>query len=98
MIKAGFSRGLPGDEPRSRSKLGKRGRGLWQRRYSEHAIRNETDLVRHIDYIHYNPVKHGLVRRVCDWPHSSFKPYVARGDLPPDWDGDVSEIAGKFGE
>jgi putative transposase len=49
LIKAGFSRGLPGDEPRSRSKLGKRERGLWQRRYWEHAIRNETDLARHID-------------------------------------------------
>jgi putative transposase len=98
LIKSGFSRGLPGNEPRSQSKLAKRERGLWQRRYWEHAIRNQADLVRHIDYIHYNPVKHGLVRRVSDWRYSSFKHYVARGDLPPDWGGDVGELAGSFGE
>jgi hypothetical protein len=61
-------------------------------------IRNETDLERHVDYIHYNPVKHGLVARVSDWPYSSFHRYVARGDLPIDWGGDVREIAGEFGE
>jgi putative transposase len=44
---------------------------LWQRRYWEHTIRNESDLTRHIDYVHYNPVKHGLVSRAGDWPHSS---------------------------
>jgi putative transposase len=98
LIKSGFSRGLPGDEPRSRSKLGRRERGLWQRRYWEHAIRNEADLARHIDYIHFNPVKHRLVRRVWDWPYSSFKHYVARGDLPPDWGGEFCEMLGDFGE
>ena len=89
---------MPGDEPRSRSKLGRRERGLWQRRYWEHAIRNEADLARHIDYIHFNPVKHRLVRRVWDWPYSSFKHYVARRDLPSDWGGDVGEMLGQFGE
>jgi putative transposase len=64
LIKSGFSRGLRGDEPRSRSKLAKRERGLWQRRYWEHAIRNEADLARHIDYIHFNPVKHGRQARL----------------------------------
>ncbi len=99
LIKSGFSRGLPGDEPRSRSKRVRRERGLWQRRYWEHAIRDDADLARHIDYIHFNPVKHGLVSRVCDWPYSSFKRYVARGDLPLDWGGDISEIrGGAFGE
>ena len=49
---------------------------IWQRRYWEHVIRNETDMQRHIEYIHYNPVKHGLVKRVKDWPHSSFRRYV----------------------
>ena len=44
---------------------------LWQRRFWEHTIRDETDFARHIDYIHYNPVKHGLVPQVCDWPYSS---------------------------
>jgi hypothetical protein len=62
LIKSGFSRGLPGNEPRSRSKLAKRERELWQRRYWEHAIRNKADLARHIDYIHFNPAKHGLVK------------------------------------
>jgi REP-associated tyrosine transposase len=75
----------------SASKAAKRDKGIWQRRYWEHVIRNETDLERHIDYIHYNPVKHGLVSRVCDWPYSSFHRYVACGDLPIDWGGDVRE-------
>ena len=98
LIKSGFSRGLPGDAPRSRSKIARRERGLWRRRYWEHAVRNDADLARHVDYIHFNPVKHGLVRRVCDWPYSSFEHYVARGDLPRDWGGDLGEIRGSFGE
>jgi putative transposase len=98
LIKSGFTRGLPIDADRSSSKLRRRERGLWQRRFWEHAIRNESDLQRHIDYIHFNPVKHGLVRRVSDWPHSSFSRYAARGDLPPDWGGDMSEVVGDFGE
>jgi putative transposase len=98
LIKSGFTRGLPIDVNRSSSKLRKRERGLWQRRFWEHAIRHETDLQSHIDYIHFNPVKHGLVKRVGDWPHSSFSRYVARGDLPPDWGGDMGEVAGDFGE
>ena len=98
LIKSGFTRGLPIDVDRSSSKLRRRERGLWQRRFWEHAIRDETDLQRHIDYIHFNPVKHGLVDRVGDWPYSSFKSYVARGDLPPDWGGDMGEIEGEYGE
>jgi putative transposase len=98
LIKRGFSPDLPDDAPRTPSKIAKRERGLWQRRYWEHAIRDEADLARHIDYIHFNPVKHGLVSRVCDWPHSSFKKYVTRGVLPPDWGGNVGEISGRFGE
>ena len=81
LIKSGFSRGLPA-LLRASSKVAKREKGIWQRRYWEHAICNDTDLVRHIDYIHFNPVKHDLVQRVCDWPHSSFHQYVKRGDLP----------------
>ena len=71
LIKAGFSRGLP-PARRSPSKLAKRENGLWQRRYWEHSIRDCVDLAKHVDYIHFNPVKHGLVTRVRDWPHSSF--------------------------
>jgi putative transposase len=54
---------------------------LWQRRYWEHTIRDDRDFARHVDYVHFNPVKHGLVGRVSDWPHSSFHRYVRRGLL-----------------
>jgi len=98
LIKSGFSRPLASDERRTSSKIAKREKGIWQRRYWEHAIRDERDLERHVDYIHFNPVKHGYVSRVCDWPHSSFHRYVARGLLPPDWCSDVGESTGNFGE
>jgi putative transposase len=97
LIKSGFSRGLE-DEPRSSSKIVKREKGIWQRRFWEHAIRDDTDLERHVDYIHFNPVKHGHVTRVVDWPHSSFHQYVARGELTAGWGGDMKEIQGPFGE
>jgi putative transposase len=71
---------------------------LWQRRFWEHTIRNENDFERHVDYIHFNPIKHGLVSRVRDWPHSSFHLYVRRGILPEDWAGDVREGRSRFGE
>ncbi len=71
---------------------------LWQRRYWEHTIRDDGDFARHVDYIHYNPVKHGLVKRVCDWPHSSFHLYVRRGVLTLDWAGDAGGGALNFGE
>ena len=96
LLKIGFSRGLP-PAKRSRSKIRKREKGIWQRRYWEHAIRNDIDLERHVDYIHYNPVKHGLVTRVADWPYSSFHRYVAQGILPGDWAGDA-RLSGRFGE
>jgi len=97
LIKSGFSRGIEA-RPRSPSKIIKREKGIWQRRYWEHAIRDETDLERHIDYIHFNPVKHGYVSRVVDWPHSSFHRYVEQGLLEADWGGDMKEITGSFGE
>ena len=90
LIKSKFSRGLPVGALRSPSHIAKRDKAIWQRRYWDHAIRNETDLARHIDYIHYNPLKHGLVAQVCDWPYSSFHRYVARGVLPMDWGGNVN--------
>jgi putative transposase len=71
---------------------------LWQRRFWEHTIRDEGDFTRHVDYIHFNPVKHGLVQRVRDWPHSSFHRYVREGLLPDDWAGNASRIEGVFGE
>jgi putative transposase len=71
---------------------------LWQRRFWEHTIRNEDDFARHVDYIHFNPVKHGLVSRVRDWPHSSFHRYVRQGLLPADWAGDASDDSISRGE
>jgi len=71
---------------------------LWQRRFWEHTIRDEQDFERHVDYVHFNPVKHGLVRRVRDWPYSSFHIYVRRGLLPADWAREVGEPTMDFGE
>jgi putative transposase len=58
---------------------------LWQRRFWEHTIRDDTDFQRHVDYIHWNPVKHGLTQCVADWLHSSFHRYVRPGLLSPGW-------------
>ena len=62
---------------------------IWQRRFWEHVIRNETDMERHVDYIHYNPVKHSLVDHAAKWPHSTFHRYVRNGIYPADWGGTV---------
>ena len=58
---------------------------VWQNRYWEHHLRNEADYAAHADYIHYNPVKHGLVENVADWPWSSFHRWLNQGIYPPDW-------------
>lgn len=86
-IKAGLSRSIPISTQASASQLRKGERGIWQRRFWEHVIRDEQDWQRHLHYIHYNPVKHGLVNQVGDWPHSSFHAYVERGVYPADWTG-----------
>ena len=98
LIKTIFSHGLPVDERVSASRAGKGERGLWQRRYWEHTLRDEGDLARHVDYIHFNPVKHGHVNRVKDWPYSSFHRMVKLGIYPLDWAGDTTENAPSFGE
>ena len=87
-IKKGFTRRLqPAAGPPS----------PWQTRFWEHTIRDDTDLQNHVDYIHINPMKHGLVDRVADWPHSSFHDHVRRGLLPQDWAGEAP-TTGNFGE
>ena len=98
LIKSAFSRALPRGERVSRSREEKGERGIWQRRYWEHTLRDEADFARYVDYIHFNPIKHSLVQRVRDWPHSSFHRYVERGLLPEDWAGDVSDDTGRYGE
>jgi REP-associated tyrosine transposase len=72
LIKAAFSRALPRGEEVSHSRSRRGERGIWQRRYWEHVLRDQDDFTRHADYIHFNPVKHGQVRRASDWQHSSF--------------------------
>ena len=71
---------------------------LWQPRYWEHTIRDDNDFARHVDYIHFNPVKHGTVKRARDWPFSSFHLYVRRGTLPEDWAGEIEEGTFAYGE
>lgn len=94
LIKARFSREIESGERRSASRLRRRERGIWQRRFFEHAIRDDEDFARHVDYIHWNPVKHGWAARAVEWPYSSFNRYVRRGWLAADWaapdDADVN--------
>ena len=70
---------------RSRSRQRQRAASIWQRRFWEHRIRDQCDMQRHVDYIHFNPVKHGRVAVVRDWPYSSFHRYVVRGLLSAEW-------------
>ena len=87
LLKGFFSRAIEKGECVSQSRQKRRERGLWQRRFWEHLLTDQTDFNQHIDYIHWNPVKHGRVKRVADWPHSSFHEYVARGIYTKNWCG-----------
>ncbi|WP_275097362.1 REP-associated tyrosine transposase [Sedimenticola hydrogenitrophicus] len=72
---------------------------LWQRRYWEHRIRDDRDFSRHMDYIHYNPVKHGLCVRAVDWPYSTFHRHVRNGVYTMDWGYVKIDIAAEgYGE
>jgi putative transposase len=95
LIKNGFSRALPQTELRSDVRKAAGERGIWQRHYWEHWIRGDADYQCHVDYIHVNPLKHGYVKRVTDWPYSTFHCYVAKGIYPINWCGDSdSEVEG----
>ena len=85
LIKSGFSKALPKTEFRSNVRNARGERGIWQRRFWEHLIRNEQDYQAHMDYVHINPVKHGLVKAVKDWPYSSFHQLVKQGVYPENW-------------
>jgi len=80
--------------PRSRSKVAKEDGGVWQRRFWEHHIRDETDWVNHVRYCWGNPVKHGLVERPAEWPYSSIHRDIARGMVEPEWSGIVDDAVG----
>ncbi len=84
-IKSAFTRPLPRDSIVTPARERRGERDIWQRRYWEHLIRDGQDLRIHIDYIHYNPVKHGHVRKPIDWPYSSLHRYVRRDELPATW-------------
>ena len=96
LIKSRFARAVPMQERLSEVRKARGERGIWQRRFWEHLIRDQADYARHVEYCYINPVKHGLVSRVCDWPHSSFHRDVRSGLFPHDWGGEAA--AGDFGE
>ena len=78
----------------NRARAARNEQALWQHRYWEHMLRDETDFTRHVEYIHFNPVKHGLVSSAIDWPYSSFRQYVEAGVYPPDWGRGVIDVEG----
>lgn len=82
----------------TRSQQKRRESGFWQRRFWEHLIRDRNDLRRHLDYIHFNPVKHNLSSSAADWPYSTFHRYVKEGMYPMDWGRNKKADKGAFGE
>ena len=98
LIKTGFSRQLPKQELINDSRKRKGERGIWQRRYWEHVIRDELDFERHVNYIHYNPVKHGYVKRAIDWPNSTIHEYMRKGILDENWAYEENDDENEFGE
>ena len=92
LIKGHFSRAIPQGERISPSRNKRRERGLWQRRFWAHLLCDQVDFNNHLDYIHWNPVKHGRVQRAVDWPHSSFHRFVEQSVYPVNWghSGDFS--------
>lgn len=97
LIKKGFTKRMSGrlKTPHPDSSRIKRREGtVWQRRFCEHKLRDDADLRIHVEYIHYNPVKHGLASAPMEWEYSSFREYVRRGLYALDWGAGVVEFAG----
>jgi putative transposase len=90
-IKTAFAKSLPIGEPQSPVMTSRGERGIWLRRYWEHTIHDDRDFAAHMDYTHFNPVKHGLVAHPADWPHSSFRWCVDGGLYPDGWRGGSDE-------
>jgi putative transposase len=97
LIKIVFSKAIPATERLSKVRHARGERGIWQRRFWEHLIRDDEDYRRHVEYCYINPVKHGRVSRVGDWPFSSFHRDVSAGLFPQDWAGEFDTV-GEFGE
>ena len=98
LIKSDFSKRLPQTESRSAARVRRGERGLWQRRYWEHLVRDANDFAAHMDYVHFNPVKHGHCGRVVDWPYSTFHRWVRQGHYESDWGIGELRFEGSFGE
>jgi len=91
-IKKSFSKLLPNKEYLSPVRIKRKERGIWQRRFWEHTIRDELDYQRHMDYLHYNPFKHCFVDTVNEWPYSTFHHLVKQGVYPENWSGSHEEL------
>ena len=99
LIKTSFSRQINKGERRNQSRIAKHERGIWQRRYWEHLIRDERDYIHHVDYIHYNPVKHGHVTKASEWPYSSIHRYIKSCMIDEDWGADrIARTERGYGE
>jgi putative transposase len=95
LIKKEFTKnikGLVGTAHPTRSQEHRRERTIWQRRFWEHQIRDEEDLNAHCNYIHYNPVKHSLVKSPSEWPYSTFHGFVFSGIYPLNWGADQEMV------
>ena len=97
LTKIVFSKAIPTTERRSTVRRAPGERGIWQRRFWERLIRDDEDYRRHVEYWYINPVKHGIVSRVGDWPFSSSHRDVSAGLVPQDWAGEFDAV-GEFGE
>jgi putative transposase len=97
LIKTRFARAIPRTEWLSPTRAAKGERGIWQRRFWEHLIRDEEEYGKYVEYCMINPVKHGHVRRPADWPYSSIHREVRRGNVTEDWAADI-DAPGEFGE
>lgn len=99
-IKRAFTASIPEDQrPQVHgSRQRKQEQAIWQRRFWEHRIRDEQDFARHVDYIHYNPVKHGYVQRPVEWQHSSIHHYIRQGVLTADWGASPISIDDNIGQ
>ena len=94
VLKRLFSTGLEVPIPDA-SRARKREKSIWQRRFWDHVIRDDDDWRRHLDYIHYNPVRHGYCESPGEWPYSSFARMVERGWYEPDWGRSGSPMTGQ---
>jgi len=96
-IKMAFSRSVTPGKPLSTSRRARGERGIWQRRYWEHTVRDDREYASHMDCIHFNPVKHGLAASAAEWEFSSFRSCVRQGLYPAEWTS-VADTAGDWGE